>query len=218
MKTALLALLTFIALPACATDMDSLLAQCASSVHPSTMKAIIKVESGGNPIALNINNGPRVRATNPTEAAHIAHEWIARGYSVDLGLAQINSRNLPKLGESVESILDPCRNLSAGARVLGWGYERAKATFGEGQKALAAAISTYNTGSLTAGFGNGYVGKVMGALGLSIPALPAGFTIAKSQDGVLRLSPQNSPLAVIDSETSLQKTGGLPTTSTLSAW
>jgi type IV secretion system protein VirB1 len=41
------------------------------------------------------------------EVAALANHWIARGFTVDLGLAQINSANLSALGLTVEEVLDP---------------------------------------------------------------------------------------------------------------
>jgi hypothetical protein len=38
--------------------------------------------------------------------------------TVDVGLAQVNSANFAWLGLTLETALDPCRNLAAGARVL----------------------------------------------------------------------------------------------------
>jgi soluble lytic murein transglycosylase-like protein len=38
--------------------------------------------------------------------------------TVDVGLAQVNSANFGWLGLTLETALDPCRNLAAGARVL----------------------------------------------------------------------------------------------------
>ena len=42
-------------------------------------------------------------------------------------------------------------------------YRTAAAVLGSGQIALHAALSAYNSGSLTAGFNNGYVEKVIAA-------------------------------------------------------
>jgi type IV secretion system protein VirB1 len=142
---------------------------CAPNVAVSTMEAIIKVESGGDPLAMNVNRAkvqPVIPKTAP-EVAALAKEWIARGFSVDLGLAQINSENLSALGLTVEQVLDPCTNLRAGAAILSEGYARAMKVHGPGQQALQAALSAYNTGTLTRGFSNGYVARDYGP----VPAL-----------------------------------------------
>lgn len=135
--------------------------ECAPNVALPTMEAIIKVESGGNPLAINVN-GLRARLLIPDEvpaAVQLAKDWIARGYSVDMGLGQINSKNLRRLGLTVEQVFDPCTNLRASATILIANYQAAVKTFGPGQRALAAALSAYNTGSFSRGMANGYVQK-----------------------------------------------------------
>ncbi len=146
------------------------LMQCAPNVAPQTIAAIIHVESGGNPQAIGINGlrGPRPHPKTPTEAARLARYYIARGYSVDLGLMQINSRNLPGLGETIESILEPCHNIRAGSHILSRGYAGATRRFGPGQDALKAALSAYNTGNYELGFRNGYVAKYYSGNGLRV--------------------------------------------------
>lgn len=139
---------------------DASLAACAPHVSPVTLAAIIRVESGGRPLAININKGPRVApAQSPAEAAAIARAWIERGYSVDLGLMQINSRNLSRLRVSVEQMFDPCANVAAGATILTENYRTAAKSRGDGQHALRDALSAYNTGSFRRGYTNGYVDK-----------------------------------------------------------
>lgn len=138
--------------------------QCAPNVSPVTIEAIIRVESKGNPLALNVNRvkvQPVMPKTAP-DVAKVAADWIARGFSVDLGLMQINSANLAKLGLTIEQVLDPCVNIRAGAAILADGYARAKNLHGEGQTALQAALSAYNTGNFSYGFRNGYVARYYG--------------------------------------------------------
>ena len=147
---------------------------CALNVHPVTLEAIVRVESGGNPLALNVNKLPGLqpRAASVADAVREAERYIARGHSVDLGLAQINSRNLPRLGLTIEQVLDPCTNIAAGGRILTANYADASQRWGEGQVALRAALSAYNTGNFSAGFRNGYVAKYYRPGG--VPALAGG--------------------------------------------
>jgi type IV secretion system protein VirB1 len=131
---------------------------CAPNVAPATIEAIVSVESGGNPIALNINGfGHSIHPRAPAEAVALARQYITAGYSVDLGLMQINSRNLASLGYTIEDALDPCRNVAGGSKIIRADYAAAVRRFGEGQRALLAALSAYNTGSFERGFENGYV-------------------------------------------------------------
>ncbi len=147
---------------------------CAPNVAPVTLEAVIRVESGGDPLAIHVN-GVRVQptqATSAAKAAQIAEGYILRGYSVDLGLMQVNSRNLMALGTTVERVLDPCTNVRDGAAILTADYAEAARTRGDGQAALQAALSAYNTGSFYRGFANGYVARYYGPGG--VPALAGG--------------------------------------------
>src|ERR1700722_420576 len=68
-------------------------------VPPSVAPIIVGIaqhESGLDPVAIHSN---------------------ANG-TVDVGLAQVNSANFGWLGLTLQTALDPCRNLAAGARVL----------------------------------------------------------------------------------------------------
>ena len=153
-------------------DLPALYAECAASVHPVTMDRIVRIESGGNPLAINVNRllGPQPRARSPVDAARIARHHIGRGHSVDAGVAQVNSRNLSALGYSIEEMFaSPCKNLAAGAAILTQCYLRAVPLYGEGQRALRAAASCYNAGDFHRGFANGYVAKFTG--GYAVPAL-----------------------------------------------
>ena len=149
----------------------ALAAQCAPAVAPETLLSVVQVESGFNALAIGVNGAPRVTvvARTPAEAAQKASALIAAGRSVDLGLAQINSKNLAWLGLSVEAAFDPCRNLAAAARVLQAGYEPGDAV--DVQPALLRALSRYNTGDARRGFNNGYVAKVTKAASHIVPAL-----------------------------------------------
>lgn len=146
---------------------------CAPNIAPVTLEAVVRVESGGNPLALHVN-GLRAQpvAHSGAEAAQIAARFIGQGYSVDLGLMQVNSRNLAALGYSVAQALDPCSNIRGGATILAADYAEAVRTRGEGQAALKAALSAYNTGSFYRGFANGYMARYYGPAG--VPALAGG--------------------------------------------
>lgn len=140
--------------------LDPSLAACAPFVAPATLASVIRVESGGQPFAININRGPRIPTPRTAEeAAGIARAWIARGYSVDMGLMQVNSRNLARLGYTVDHMFDPCTSVRAGATILAANYVDAAKRRGPGQLALLDALSAYNTGSFTRGYSNGYVSK-----------------------------------------------------------
>lgn len=135
---------------------------CAPAIHPTTANALIQHESGGKPFAIGINGRAKLSAQSATEAQAIAtaKALIAQGYSVDLGYAQINSRNLGPLGIKVDDIFKPCVNLQAMQTILRANYIQAAKQLGEGQAALQAALSAYNTGNTRKGLSNGYVHKL----------------------------------------------------------
>ncbi len=145
--------------------LEQLVVQCAPQVAPVTMMAIIKVESGGNPLAINVNGSRRLTRQPKSKSEAVAWaEWlVGNGYSIDMGLTQVNSANLGKLRTSIGAMFDPCANLAAGANILAREYAGAAQRMGSGQDALRAALSAYNTGNHRAGFTNGYVARVTAA-------------------------------------------------------
>lgn len=140
----------------------ALIEACAPNVAVETVQAIIQVESRGDPIALASNRrsgAVRLSPTDLDDAIRLARQEIAAGNSVDMGLMQVNSKNLRKLGLTVQDVWEPCANLRAGAQILAGAYAGAVKEHGVGQAALRAALSAYNTGDFVAGFNNGYVAR-----------------------------------------------------------
>ena len=142
-------------------SLDAIIEQCSINTHPETVKAIIRVESGGNPLAIGVNygGGRAQRPRSQDEAIQIANSLIASGKNIDMGLMQINSANLRRLGLTTETIFDPCTNIRAGTQILSVNYANAVRAHGRTEAALKAALSTYNTGNMTRGFRNGYVAR-----------------------------------------------------------
>ena len=142
-------------------DFAGLAARCAPGVPVWVLRGVARTESDFHPWMLHDNStrasdSPASLAAAETEAA----AWMAEGHSVDLGLMQINTANLPALGMTIGTALDPCASLAGGAAVL-------RAAYGVGpvdasqQAALLMALSIYNTGSPLKGIMNGYARKVM---------------------------------------------------------
>lgn len=145
----------------------ALASQCAPNVAPETVAAIVMTESRGNEFALNVNGAPRPPAQkNAGDAAATARRYIAAGHSVDLGLGQINSRNMRSLGLTWANVFDPCTNIAALGRILSRNYQVA-VPGREPQAALRVALSLYNTGSPQRGFRNGYVARVVANAGIA---------------------------------------------------
>lgn len=139
--------------------MIDMIMQCAPEVHHMTMSAIIKQESGGNPYALNDNtNKKSYKPKTFNEALQIAKRLIATGASVDIGLAQINSKNLPGLRLSVEDVLDPCKNIMASQTILKEGWARSGGD-------LKRTLSAYNTGKTNSKIGAAYAERVLSKIG-----------------------------------------------------
>jgi type IV secretion system protein VirB1 len=152
----------------------SLATTCAPGVAPETLAAIARAESGFNVLAINLNGAGG--GTQPVgmreEAIALATELVVlRGRSVDLGLMQVNSTNLSRLGLTIADAFDPCRSLEAGARVLAEGYAAAARGEADPQRALRTALSRYNTGHPERGFANGYVGRIEASAERVVPAI-----------------------------------------------
>jgi type IV secretion system protein VirB1 len=171
---------------------------CAPTVAVSTMTQVVMVESGGNPLALNVNGLPADHQPHPhttAEAIAAAQHWIGAGFRVDLGLTQIDSENLPILHLTVSQVLgtDPvtvCANLAAGGMILTADYGRAVTRYGAGQMALAAALSAYNTGDFTQGWANGYVARYFAIPSLSLVNTP------RAIPATVRIRPHASDMEV----------------------
>jgi type IV secretion system protein VirB1 len=145
----------------------------------TTLNAIIRVESGGNPNAMQIDF-PRailkqwhlpdgtLRLKRQPATQREALEWLdyfeRRSIFVDVGLMQVSTAEAKRRGIPVESLFDPCSNLRAGWQILDSAYQLEMKTYGPGQKALQHAISRYNTGDTQRGIDNGYLARVIAAL------------------------------------------------------
>lgn len=188
----------------------AIIAACGAGVAPATTQAIIQAESRGNALALNVNGlaGRQPRAGSIEQAAQLARTYIAAGYSVDIGLMQVNSRNLPRLGLTVETVLEPCENIRAGTTILRDAYRLARQTQPHGDAALKVALSYYNTGNGTRGFRNGYVARYYGPNVRPAASSPAW----KASPAPPRLTPFNAPTGVYRREA--VATAALPTGAT----
>jgi type IV secretion system protein VirB1 len=145
----------------------------------TTLNAIVRVESGGNPNAMQIDF-PRAllkqwhlpegtlrlkrQPTNQREALEWLDYFERRSIFVDVGLMQVSTAEAKRRGIPVESLLDPCSNLRFGWEILNRAYQLEIKTYGPGQQALQHAISRYNTGDAQRGIDNGYLARVMAAL------------------------------------------------------
>lgn len=160
-------------------ELLALLPQCAPTIAPRTMAAIVKVESSKNPYAIGVVGGRLARQPrNLDEAVATARQLEATGWNFSVGVAQVNRYNLPKYQLTYEKAFDPCANLSAGSKILEDCYVRAKRRVSDPDKALQAAISCYYSGNFSRGFAPdvagkpSYVQKVWLAAGAQTTAIP----------------------------------------------
>jgi type IV secretion system protein VirB1 len=164
--------------------------RCASEVATEAVVPLVVTESGGDDLSININRGPRVRAGSVAEGAALVRRYMTQGYTVDVGLAQINSANFARLGVTVEQAFDPCTNLHLASSLLQEGYGLASRHY-SGLDAISATYSLYNTGTLTRGFRNGYVGRVWSAASgmgtiQAVPAIPGDPPVAVAATSATR--------------------------------
>jgi len=152
---------------------------CLPTAPLTTLRAVIQVESSGNPNAMQVDF-PKVllhrwklpegtlrlkrQPTNQREAL----DWLAYFQSydifVDVGLMQVSTAEAKRRGISPESLLEPCTNLRVGWQILEDDYRIERQIHGPGQEALRHAISRYNTGDTQRGIANGYLARVLAAV------------------------------------------------------
>lgn len=136
---------------------NDLAQQCSSGVHPNTLQAVARVESGFNPYAIGVVKGRLQRQPRTyAEAVATAKSLHAQGKNFSLGLMQVNRYNLPTYGLNYETVFDPCKNINAGAKILKSCFDRAG---GKGQAALQKAFSCYYSGNFRFGFKSDFKGQ-----------------------------------------------------------
>lgn len=155
-------------------DVPQYISKCAPNVATNTMMAIIKTESNGNPLAINLNRGYKLQyqAKDYKQAAAWVKYLEKHNYNFDVGIAQINIKNVHKFGFKASDVLEPCLNIKIAAKILQANYSDAVKVSYSPQEALLKAISAYNTGNYRHGFTNGYVQKVVYNAKGSTPYIP----------------------------------------------
>lgn len=181
-KLIVLATFSLIHQEAIANDWLALAGECAPSVHPKTMAAVVGVESSFNAYAIGVVGGKlEHQPSTKTEAIATAKALASDGYNFSMGAGQVNRHNLTRYGLDYETAFEPCANLRVGSQILTGCYERAKKRFSNDQKALQAAFSCYYSGNFSTGFKPdfkgqpSYVQKVLNKASASeqVPQVPA---------------------------------------------
>ena len=144
-------------------DLAALVLSCAPLVAQDTARALIQVESSGNPFAVGVVGGVLVRQpANLPEAVATVAALQAAGWNYSVGLGQINQRNFQHYGLSPATAFEPCANLFAMQGILRECFLRASRRAAK-QTALRDAFSCYYSGNFQTGHLHGYVGKVLAA-------------------------------------------------------
>jgi type IV secretion system protein VirB1 len=142
-----------------------LIATCASQVHPTTMQALIAVESAGNPYAVSINRPASWIGTGRdlpvfyqprtvSDAQQLVTALHATGFTTSVGLAQINTEHLRSWQLPIEALFDPCTNLQLAERIL------LDCDSGVAPVRLPQLLSCFNSGNASTGIANGYAARV----------------------------------------------------------
>ncbi len=131
------------------------------------MTAIVRVESGGDPLIMFDNSTARqYRPATRKQATSILNRLLARGDQVDAGIAQVDSENFAHYGLNTTTVFDACTNLNAGARIFESGYRMSVRAGYAGQSAEYHAFEAYNSGKL---FGDArYADAVFRAAGMPV--------------------------------------------------
>lgn len=142
---------------------DGMIDTCKHNQVPTEIvRKIMKVESSKNQLSINVNHdGKSLVSFNPKtklEAKKIAIEWMNKGYTVDVGLMQLNSENFSKFNISIDEALEPCTNIKVASTIYNNFYKLTNKNDNEILR-IQQALSGYNTGNLLNGFKNGYVAK-----------------------------------------------------------
>ncbi len=118
------------------------------SEFATRLAAVAEHESARHPLAIGVNaeparglSGQSLRFSSPAEAARAAHDLLRQGRRIDLGLMQISHVNLGRHGLSVETALNACENMRAGAAHLA----------GDLRAVWGLAHRRYNTGGVERG-------------------------------------------------------------------
>ena len=150
-----------------------LAASVAPSIAPETLAAFAQAESKLEPLAIGDNDtGASYRPATTAAAVALATSLLSQQHSLDLGIMQINSANLARVGMTVAMAFDPGQSIRAGAVILADAYQRCRRNGTiEEQAALRCAASIYNTGKERAGIVNGYQARVWRAAALLVPAI-----------------------------------------------
>ena len=140
---------------------DNLIINCAPNIDLKLMKSIITVESGGNEYAINVNGYIHLlrQPSNYYEAVGWINYLEKNNYNFDIGIAQINIKNIHKFRLKAIDALNPCVNLRLANIILVKEYIKVTKLFKYNR--VFNTLSAYNSGNYTTGYNNNYIKKII---------------------------------------------------------
>ncbi len=98
----------------------TLVQQCAPGAPAEPLAAIVRRASDFEPLAIRTvtTNSVAIQATSTAEAVQLTSELVIAGHQVRIGLAQIDTRDLTRIGLSLADGFEPCAHVKAAARLL----------------------------------------------------------------------------------------------------
>lgn len=164
--------------------LTTLMTMCAPLVHPTTLQALIEVESAGNPYAVSVNYPQGLRNAgvelpqfpqphSAREALELTRRLSSLGYSTSVGLAQINVEHLSSWPLGLADLFDPCVNLALAQRILlDCDAEQSKRGGSSPQLRLRRTLLCYNAGEGAIGAQNPYAANIARAAARRLNAQP----------------------------------------------
>ncbi|OCX71331.1 hypothetical protein A6M27_19000 [Acidithiobacillus thiooxidans] len=150
-----------------AVPITQVVTQCAPQVNPDTLAAIIRVESGGDALALHDNsNGRTYHPKTRAQAIQILTALMASGARVDVGLGQVDTENFARYGLTPQNAFNACHNVRVAGKLLTVDYRLAKMTYPAGQSALYHTFELYNSGNTSGDAG--YADRILAAAGYPV--------------------------------------------------
>ena len=134
-------------------DVLTLAATCGAGVDPVTTAAIVKLESGYEPLVIRDNTlKVTLHAASRDQAVAMVDTLTRRGHQLAIGLMQVTTPWAVRLHLPPTELLEACTNIAVGTWILKQNYARCGASSGT-EQGLSCALSTYWSG-------NGRIGGV----------------------------------------------------------
>lgn len=191
--------------------MFDLITECSVDVHPQTVAAVIAVESAGDQFAIESVLRRKDRGKNTKKASETAttiekavvkaKASIAAGYSVSLGLMQINDMHYERFGVEIKDLFNPCINITIGTVILNENYMGSSEIFNNERDRLVGMLSGYNTGKYSGKVGRAYAERVMRkalTMNLKIKPVDSKVTLPEVTGSLAVVSQQTPQLSFFD--------------------